>query len=243
MLENDPAATLAQSEELQEKALLTFTAEQFHYSGIDLDSPEIIEAFGEGNEFIELIKAVKIPRKKWRKELWSRLLATAFSPKGKDAAQAKGKMNLGGYALGQISVSLGIFESLADDEDLRDDFDLSSEDAAEFKVARSNMRQNLASIDSAAGDEINEGFHAALRENRDGKQWTNATSATQRYELMLMLGDLLENMRSVDKMYQHLTAVMQADGQPDLGISRNPFKEFCNEIGLQGKRYKRLKSN
>lgn len=104
-----------------------------------MDSLKLIDIFGV--EFIEAVQSVKIPRKKWRKELWSRLLATAFSSKGQDAAKAKGAMNSGGYALGQITVSLSMFESLANDEDLRADFGLSPDDAARFKAARSNLRQ------------------------------------------------------------------------------------------------------
>lgn len=152
MLEDNPAKTLVQSEDLQEKAMLTFIAEQLHYTKLNLNDPKLVEVFGE--DFIESIKAVKIPRKRWRKELWSRLLTTAFNTKGKDAAKAKGDMNLGGYALGQIFVGMSIFEGIAEDEDLREDFDLSPEGAEKSKQARSNIRQNLASIDTEGGWEV-----------------------------------------------------------------------------------------
>lgn len=47
MLENNPAFTLAESEELQGKAMFTFIAEQYHYSGADVDDPQFAKLFGE----------------------------------------------------------------------------------------------------------------------------------------------------------------------------------------------------
>lgn len=233
MLETNPSATFIEDEQLQAEALIRFIAESLHYSDTPLDDPNLEKYLGK--DFVDAVRSTPIPRKKWRKELWKRLIETSYQSPTEKQMKAKGKLTHGGYALSCLQVMLKTIES----EDAASAIGLNQLELKSIADGSSALERSIAELDSESGDQIQEGYYAGKAAHRGAKYWIDATSATSRHFLMLILGDQLENMRSVDLMYGHLKEVLG----DRMHISQNSFKEFCSEIGLQGKRYKRLKSN
>lgn len=237
MLEDNPAKRFLEDEKVFEYCFNLFIREWYYYAKIDIKDDNVRGILGE--ETYSELASIKVSRKKWRKSLWTKICATAMSDKEKKKAQSKSFGAHFGFIVGGLVSSLTYLLNQFEDEEVRDQLELTAEEMHEFQSELDQIQEMVVKNQTPEKDTLNEYFFKGKGRYSNGGYLFNATKATTRHYIMLMLGPLLEEMRSVDKMYDHLNGLLGND----LQMTRQSFKDFCKVIGLQGKRYKRLRSN
>ncbi|WP_269523027.1 hypothetical protein [Coraliomargarita parva] len=188
----------------------------------------------------------------WRLKIWKILLKTAF----REIAEFSPEQNINtiGVLSGIRTTNNQMLESLeSDDHEIWDkinkylpeydyESDLAQYEGLTEKLDLERMKELVIREEPQGLGELFKGYGTGLTMvgtiDKDGSaKATKPTTETDVYLFMLIFGDFIKELPSVEVVYDFMKQIMENDMPQGL----DTFKRNCNRIGFVGASYKRTK--
>ena len=166
MLEDNPTRTIFEDEELRESCLLIFLAETKHYLGDHLNLNQF-ESFLDQDSKVAL-KELKIPRKKWRRELWSRIKSTSMTDSQQDNAKQIGPEAFLGFILGGTESLSELVNQLVLDVCDGSDLGLVADLLDQLQIANEKTKDIAKAHELKDSDLLHEHYYKGRKRYRNG---------------------------------------------------------------------------